>query len=125
MIGLDADKMALSIAKGGESAQSAFLATVIALANMKDPLKQNQAGVALFGTQWEDVRKNVITELTEGKTGLGDFKGATDEATNAITENNPVMALRQGLRDYKARLLRLYNHWPIFCKIPSSLQSKV
>jgi phage-related minor tail protein len=49
MIGMDAQEMGAAIAAGGDQAQKAFVATITALASMKDPLAQNQAGVALFG----------------------------------------------------------------------------
>lgn len=99
IIGLNAEEMAASIAAGGEEAEKAFLATVTALANMEDPLKQNLAGVALFGTQWEDVRANVITALEDGKNGLINFKGATEEAIRALQENDPGLAIRQAMRE--------------------------
>ena len=44
-IGLDADKMSSKFAKGGDSAKEAFDQTIKALAGMKDPLAQNQAGM--------------------------------------------------------------------------------
>ena len=103
-IGLNAQEMGVAIAAGGEEAEKAFLATVTALANMEDPLEQNLAGTALFGTQWEDVRENVITALVEGKDGLTDFQGATAEATRAIQENNPGLAITQALRAVQAAI---------------------
>lgn len=98
-IGLNAQEMGSAIAKGGEEAQKAFVATITALANMKDPVAQNQAGVALFGTQWEDVRAKVITAMADGVQGLGDFQGATEEAANAARENNPGLALTKSMRE--------------------------
>lgn len=98
-IGLNAQDMGKKIADGGESAQKAFIATITALAGMKDPLEQNQAGVALFGTQWEDVRSDVITALAAGTKGLGEFKGATAEAAAAMYENNPAAAMTSAMRE--------------------------
>lgn len=86
-IGLNADKMGEAIAQGGEKGQQAFVATIAALANMKDPLKQNEAGVNLFGTQWEDVRAKVITAMADGVKGLGDVEGATEKAGEALQNN--------------------------------------
>lgn len=63
-IGLDADKMSKKFAKGGKDAKDAFMETVDALAAMKDPMKQNVAGVNLFGTMWEDLGPEVITSLS-------------------------------------------------------------
>ena len=63
LIGLNANKMRKEFAKGGESAQKATEKTLKALFNMKDEVKQNQAGVALFGTMWEDLGKDAIKAL--------------------------------------------------------------
>lgn len=42
-------------AKGGDSAKSATSEVLKALFDMDDKVKQNQAGVDLFGTMWEDL----------------------------------------------------------------------
>lgn len=86
-IGLNAAKMGEAISKGGKDGQEAFMATVTALAKMKDPVKQNIAGVNLFGTQWEDVRKNVIFAMGSTTNELGKVSGATNKAGNALSNN--------------------------------------
>ncbi len=86
-IKLDADNMGKAIAQGGEDGQKAFVATVSALAAMKDPMEQNTAGVALFGTQWEDVRKNVISSMSEAVKNIEKVDGATKKASDAIYDN--------------------------------------
>ncbi|ADL52142.1 phage tail tape measure protein [Clostridium cellulovorans] len=98
MIGLSADQMGAAIAKGGTDAQNAFTATITALAGIKDPVQQNAAGVALFGTQWEDLRGKVVTAMAEGMQGVDGFQGATDKASQAMTENNPAMQLESAMR---------------------------
>jgi len=98
-IGLDAEKMGESIAKGGEDGQKAFVATVSALAAMKNPMEQNIAGTALFGTQWEDVRSKVIVAMADGMKGIKDFKGTTEEAAAAMYANNPGLALTKAMRE--------------------------
>lgn len=103
-IGLNAQEMGSSIAKGGEDAQKAFMATIAALASMKDPMAQNQAGVALFGTQWEDVRSQVIIAMAEGVKGLGEFQGATEAAAKAAYENNPGLALTMSMRELSSAI---------------------
>lgn len=103
-IGLDAQKMGAAIAKGGEDGQKAFTATITALAAMKDPMAQNTAGTALFGSQWEDVRAKVIVAMADGMKGVGDFKGATDTATKAMYDNNPGAALTSAMRELQAAI---------------------
>lgn len=68
-IGLDAGKMSAAFAKGGDSAKKAFNQTVKALAGIKDPLQQNIAGVNLFGTMWEDLGPEVVTQLASIEDG--------------------------------------------------------
>lgn len=55
LIGLNADKMREKFSKGGDSARSATSEILKALFKMDDKVKQNQAGVDLFGTMWEDL----------------------------------------------------------------------
>lgn len=62
-IGMDADVMAQKFAAGGDSAQQAFKDTIAALASMEDPVQQNIAGVNLFGTMWEDLGPEVVSQL--------------------------------------------------------------
>lgn len=62
-LGLNADEMAKKFAQGGDTAGNAFKEVVKALANMKDPLKQSQVGIDLFGTKFEDLGVNAITAL--------------------------------------------------------------
>lgn len=86
-LGLDATKMANDIAAGGERGKAAFNATIAALAAMEDPVKRNQIGVALFGTQWEDLEAKVITSMTTTKNQLGQVEGATQRAGEAMRNN--------------------------------------
>lgn len=86
-IGLNADEMAQKIAAGGDSAKSAFNATITALAAMEDPVARNAAGVALFGTQWEDLEANVISAMTTTNDHLGDYEGAAQKAGTAMKDN--------------------------------------
>lgn len=62
-IGLDADEMAQKFAKGGESSQKALQQTFKGLADIEDPVKRSAAGVALFGTQFEDLEYETIAAL--------------------------------------------------------------
>lgn len=86
MIGLDAVKMANDIAQGGQKAQQAFIATVAALSNVDDPLKRSIAGVNLFGTQWEDVKDQVITAMDEAAKNVINFEGTAKKAGETLNE---------------------------------------
>lgn len=65
LLGLNADEMAAQFAAGGDQARIAFAQTLEALTALEDPLTQNTAGVALFGTMWEDLGAEDITALSE------------------------------------------------------------
>lgn len=71
-LGFDAQKMTQTFAKGGPGAKKAFKDVATAIANVKDPAKQSQLAVALFGTQAEDLEMKVITSMGNVK---GEFDG--------------------------------------------------
>lgn len=83
LIGLSADEMREAFAKGGESAQDATKKTLEALFNMDDQVKQNQAGVDLFGTMWEDLG-------IDGVKALMDVTGEVEVSKDALNEINDV-----------------------------------
>lgn len=82
--GLDAKKMAAEIAKGGPSAEAATAATLKGLQSIKDPQAQNTAGVALFGTQWEDTLRQILPAIAGAGAGAESVKGSTDRMTEAM-----------------------------------------
>lgn len=75
-IGLDAQKLSKDFANGGNSAKSAFVEVTQKLLEMKDPLQQNQTGVALFGTMWEDLGAKGIAALTKTQGAIATTKDA-------------------------------------------------
>lgn len=78
-IGLNAAEMSAEFGKGGESAKKAFSETVKALSSIEDPLERDAAGVALFGTMWEDLGPDVIAQL-------GDIEDGAYSTGNALEE---------------------------------------
>lgn len=64
-------------AKGGDSAKSATSEVLKALFEMDDKVKQNQAGVDLFGTMWEDLG-------IDGVKALMKINGSADKAKNTM-----------------------------------------
>lgn len=62
-LGLSADEMAKKFAAGGDTARDAFQQTIQAIADMNDPVQQSIVGVDLFGTMWEDLGPEVVTQL--------------------------------------------------------------
>ncbi|MEC0234464.1 phage tail tape measure protein [Paenibacillus kribbensis] len=86
-LGLDANKMAANIAAGGDKANQAFQATLLALGNLGSDLDRNTIGVQLFGTQWEDMGDRVVLAMKAGEKGLDGFEGATARAAEALQNN--------------------------------------
>ena len=82
-IGLNADEMGAAIAQGGDKGEKAFQATLAAIAAIKDPQEQAAAGIALFGTQWEDLESDVISAMGTTDDKLGEVEGATQTAGDA------------------------------------------
>ncbi|MEU1761668.1 phage tail tape measure protein [Micromonospora sp. NPDC005652] len=100
LLRLDADKMAASIAAGGPKAKEAFGTVVDRLNAMQDPVKRNTAGVALFGTQWEDLgaafRNLDVKAATDDISKLG---GATKNIADQSDQgrlNSFIRTLKQG-----------------------------
>ena len=62
-LNLNADEMAKKFGAGGETARNAFIEVVSAIKNMDDPVQQSIVGVDLFGTMWEDLGPEVVTQL--------------------------------------------------------------
>nr|WP_273482861.1 phage tail tape measure protein [Kribbella italica] len=97
-LGLDAGKMAAEIGKGGPAARTAFGDILDGLNQITDPVKRNQAGVALFGTQWEDLGGAIKNaDLDTAAASLGQVAGATDKA-NAALSATPAAKLQKTMR---------------------------
>jgi hypothetical protein len=79
-LGLSSWQMAQAISAGGPAAKDATSTIIKQLAAVQDKVKRDQIGVALFGTQWEDVGGQVIAGLDPAIGGLQDFAGSTDKA---------------------------------------------
>ncbi|CAI3560056.1 MULTISPECIES: phage tail tape measure protein [Clostridium] len=62
-LGLNADETTRMFANGGEEALKATSMVNKALFSMEDKVKQNQLGVQLYGTKWEDVGISTIEAL--------------------------------------------------------------
>ena len=85
-MGLNADEMNQKVAAGGKSASDGLIQVLTALQNMKDPVQQNAAGVALFGTQWEDTLRAILPKMDLTESALTNVKGATDKMNAAAAD---------------------------------------
>ncbi|MDH6674679.1 phage-related minor tail protein [Paenibacillus sp. LBL] len=63
LLGLNADQMMRTFAAGGPAAKDAFTQITRMIGDIEDPVAQNTVAVGLFGTQFEDLQKDVITAM--------------------------------------------------------------
>lgn len=74
-------------AEGGEAAQAATREVLAALFEMDDKVKQNQAGVDLFGTMWEDLGIEGVKALMDTNGELTASKESMEEITKIKYDN--------------------------------------
>lgn len=81
-LGLDAENLKKAFAEGGDAGREAFNQVAVALNDVEDPLKQNELGVTLFGTKFEDLGSTAILAMgtaEESANKLGDSLDKTSE----------------------------------------------
>jgi len=86
-LGLDADAMSQAIAAGGPAAKDATSTIIQSLMAMRDPVKQDAAGVALFGSMWEDLGPQVIGALDPAGKAMENVSGATAKMGETLADN--------------------------------------
>lgn len=86
-LGLDADTVAQTIAEGGPAANAATSEILAALKNVDDQVAQDAAGVALFGSMWEDLGAEAILGLDTMNDGLAGSEGAAAQLSDTLNNN--------------------------------------
>lgn len=88
LLGMNQQKMTDALLKGGPTARNAFSQITKGLQGIKDPAKQSQAALALFGTPLEDLGTGGIPKfldgLTKGKGAMDGAAGSADKMGKAI-----------------------------------------
>lgn len=74
----DVSRLFEGLQDGSVTVEDAFSEILPALQAMDNQVWQNSAGVALFGTQWEDLGAQAILGLDLAATAMEDMAGATD-----------------------------------------------
>lgn len=77
-IGISYDELKQGFADGSITQVQAMQTVIAKINEIEDPVKRNTAGVALFGTQWEDLSEQVLSSVDTQITGLEDLEGAAD-----------------------------------------------
>lgn len=103
ILGLNADEMRAKFAAGGESAKQATDTILTALFFMDDAVKQNQAGVDLFGTMWEDLGADAIKALSDTNGEITTTKNSLEEI-NKVQYSGFEHELEQLKREFKTSL---------------------
>lgn len=80
-LGFNSDEMFKKFAQGGTTAEKATIDVITKLFSMDDKVKQNEIGVALFGTMWEDLGAN-------GVKALMNVNGEIDKTSNSLDSIN-------------------------------------
>lgn len=81
-MGINADALLTGLEDGTISVADAFGIVQEGLKNTDNAVYQNTYGVALFGTQWEDLGASAVLGLDAATTSLEDMAGASAEAGN-------------------------------------------
>lgn len=84
---LNADEITKAFGEGGDKASTAFKQVLEGLKNIEDPIAQNSAGVAIFGTMWEDLGKDAVLALTETNDKFDETKATMDEIKEVKYDN--------------------------------------
>ena len=88
-LGMDADAMFTVFANGGPGAKDALGLVLDSLRGMTDPLEQNRVGVALFGTQWEDMAGSILElDVSTAVDSLDGVTGAAQRMFDTLSEND-------------------------------------
>ncbi len=101
-LGLNAKKTAATIAEGGPAAAKMTQEVLKRLVSIKDPLKQNEVGLALFGSKWEDTLRQVLPAMAGVESATIEVEGAT--ARMAETAGNSgagkIETMRRGVEQW-------------------------
>lgn len=98
-LGMNVDDMANRFGTGGETARDAFVEVVNAIKDVDDPVQQSIIGVDLFGTMWEDLGPEVVTQLG----AIGDAFNSNIDTMNEIS-NIKYTSFSSGLEGIKRQI---------------------
>lgn len=114
-LGLDAEDMAAKIAAGGPAANAAFTEVIGALSAMDDEVAQDAAGVALFGSMWEDAGKGMVLAMDPAQQQIEDVSDATEAMGDVLydTGQDKAESMRRSFQGW----------WQDLAAIPGPLSS--
>jgi len=86
-LGLSQTQMTKDLLAGGDTGAAAFQKIIGGLNNMKDPVAQSQAALALFGTPLEDLSTEDIPKFIASLSGAQGALGETEGAAARMGDN--------------------------------------
>ncbi|KAF6591047.1 phage tail tape measure protein [Paenibacillus sp. EKM205P] len=104
MLGLDADKMSRTFAEGGPKARDSFRQITRMLADIENPVERNTIGVALMGSQFEDLEAKTIIAMGGARKQFDMTKDTMNEI-NKVRFNSPGEALAMFGRQIETGIL--------------------
>ncbi|MFE7262260.1 phage tail tape measure protein [Streptomyces sp. NPDC057592] len=110
-LGFSAERMQQVFREGGPEAAKALDQVLDKLRNVKDPAKQSELALGLFNTKAEDMQKAIYSlDPSSAVNALGEFKGATDAAGNALHDNaaTKLEAFKRGVEQKVVGVLGTY-----------------
>lgn len=112
-IGLNSKTVQANISKGGENAKKQMVELAKKIAAIKDPVKQNEVAVAVFGTKFEDIGKDIIEsvagvdgQMTDLNGNIVDTTGKSGELTDSLDDLKKSNG-EKTLNEIKSKLLEL------------------
>lgn len=106
-LGFDADAMAAKIAAGGPQTSEAMGQVVQALTTMQDPIEQNELGIALFGTRFEELGVDAVAALDPTASKLEGVASATERMGQTLNDNaqTNITAFQRSIEGMLTRLV--------------------
>lgn len=86
-LGFNVQDFTSKLADGSMSGKEALNKVNTALRGLSNDVQRNQLGVALYGSQWEDMGQQVVLSLDSTQDLLGNVDGATKKAGDALSDN--------------------------------------
>lgn len=124
-LGYDADELFKTFNEGGEDAAAMTQILIDELASMPDSVEKTTAGVALFGTMWEDMGADGIAALANLEGGISNTKDALAEINDVKYDD--IGSMIEGLkRNFETLLLPLGNALiPLITQVVELIQSNM
>lgn len=104
-IGIGVDNLYDAFATGDVTVAESLGLVIDHLRAIEDPIARDTAGVALFGSMWEDLGQAAIFALGDTEGALGDYRGAADEAFATATSGLEATAAKSDALKEKFKVL--------------------